>query len=312
MTEEKAGAGQCFLPAINNDITYHPLEYIRYCERSYEATLNGIARKLGKGEGRKILLLAGPSSSGKTTSANKLSRLIRLHGRRCYVVHMDDFYRNRDEAPLGPDGKPDFECPESLHLGLLKATIASLEEDGRAMLPQFDFTTGQRQDYVRKIHLHKGDVVIIEGLHALNPVLTDGIGTKNLYKSFVSVESAICDGEGELFLGPRDVRILRRMIRDYNYRNSSVENTLSMWPDVLRGEELYLFPYREAADFSIDSLHPYEIGVYKNYAEPLLTELPEGPFHEQAVQIRKKFEQIEPVDPFLVPRLSLLQEFIKR
>ena len=305
---------KCYsLSEINRSAREDPLIFIRKSEREYSRRLRTLAGKICSGNSRKILMLAGPSSSGKTTTAIKLARNIRLEGHRCFVVHLDDFYRNRNEISPGPDGKQDFESPESLNLPLLQETLQALAQDGRTALPEYDFTAGRRRDYVHPIHVRHGDAVIIEGLHALNPKIFEPLEeTDSLYKAYVNISSSICNDEEDILFGPRDIRLLRRIIRDYNYRNSSVVNTFSMWPEVLKGEEKYLFPFEPDADIRIDSFHPYEVCVYKKTAMTLLQRVSQsGPYYAKAEGIMDNLAPVDPLSSLIVPRSSLIQEFIK-
>lgn len=302
-----------YLDQINGEVQRRPLEFIHESEQRYGRRLRQIAKDVSRSEGRKVLMLAGPSSSGKTTTAKKLAKSIRRLGRRCYVVHLDDFYKNRGEIPADSRGKQDFEGIQALEIDLLQETLQNLLQTGRAALPEYDFTTGLRRDYVRPIHVRHGDIVIVEGLHALNPQIFEPISDQaNLYKAFVTISSAICNEKKDVRFGPRDIRLLRRMIRDYNYRNSSVVNTFSMWPEVIRGEERNLFPYRKQAEIQIDSFHPYEVCIYKKTAVNLLERVSQsGPYYAAAENILDKLETVEPMSSLVVPSSSLLQEFIK-
>lgn len=301
------------LDEINHEVRRRPLEFIHESERSYSKRLRDISREVSRSEDHKILMLAGPSSSGKTTTANKLCKDIRSLGRRCYVVHLDDFYKNRSEIPEDKNGKKDFEGIQALDLKLLQNTVGNLLQTGRTALPEYDFTTGLRRDYIHPIHIRHGDIVIVEGLHALNPLIFEPIeDQRSVYKAFVNISSSICDSERDVQFGPRDIRLLRRMIRDYNYRNSSVVNTFSMWPEVIRGEEKNLFPYQNLAGIQIDSFHPYEVCVYKKTAVSLLERVSQsGPYYAAAENIMDKLQKVEPLSSLVVPGSSLLQEFIK-
>jgi len=302
-----------YLDSINNEVFYRPEDYVRYCERSYTRTLKKITTEVVKGDGSKIIMLSGPSSSGKTTSANKLARMISRTGHIAYVVHLDDFFKNRDEIPAGPDGLQDFEGLDALQLDLLQETLSGLlNANGNSIwLPRFDFHTGIREDHAMEVQLLEGDVVLVEGLHALNPVLCDNLPEEQLYKIYVSVHSDIYDNNGDVLLGRRNIRLIRRMIRDYAHRSSGVEATFERWPSVVNGEIQNLFPYRPEADFIVDSIHPYELCVFRERALQLLGELPgDSPYKNEADALTDILQQFEPLDPRIVPRSSLLNEFI--
>lgn len=305
-----------YLDKINEQITDCPLDYIGRCERRYENILRQAVREIvAKPEKNKIVMLAGPSSSGKTTGANKIARNISRMGYNAYVVSLDDFYKDRDEIPFGPDGKQDFETVYALNLDLVSECLRGLAEDGHAFIPHFDFETGRRTDNVIDLYLEPGDVVVVEGLHALNPIITETLTGGSLTKMYVSVASDIYfdkeDRPGEMYLERKEIRFLRRTIRDYHSRNSSVANTYNMWPKVLEGEVKYLDPYKETSDYILDSIHPYEICIYKDIAMQLLQELPaDNENYDHAQLLMERLSHIESISKSLVPRTSLLREFI--
>ena len=304
-----------FLENINESVIDNPKHYVSICEHRYENILRQSVREIvAKPSKNKIIMLAGPSSSGKTTGANKIARNISRMGYNAYVVSLDDFYRNREEIPFGPDGKQDFETVEALNLDLIGDCLTSITRDGHTCLPSFNFETGHRTDNVIDLKLEEGDVVVVEGLHALNPKVTNYIDGANLTKMYVSVASDIYfnnSGNEEIFLGRRDVRFLRRMIRDYYTRNSSVANTYDMWPKVVEGEIKYLIPFMDSSDYILDSIHAYEICVYKETALKLLSELPpDHENYEDARNLMKRLVLIDELDKLMVPRTSLLREFI--
>lgn len=306
-----------YLEDINKAMHNDPKLYVAQCERRYENLLRQAVREIvAKPEKNKIIMLAGPSSSGKTTGANKIARNISRMGYNAYVVSLDDFYKDRDAIPVDADGKQDFETVYALNLDLVADCLKGLSENGRAFLPHFDFETGKRTDNVIDLRLEAGDVVVVEGLHALNPVITDSLTTDSLTKMYVSVASDIYFGEesehyGEMFLERKEIRFLRRTIRDYLFRSSSVANTYSMWPKVLEGEVKYLDPFRYESDYILDSIHPYEICVYKDIVLELLSELPkDNENFAHAVLLGERLSAIESVNKSIVPKTSLLREFI--
>lgn len=306
-----------YLEDINEAMLENSKLYVTQCERRYENMLRQAVREIvAKPEKNKIIMLAGPSSSGKTTGANKIARNISRMGYNAYVVSLDDFYKDRDEIPVGPDGKQDFETVYALNLDLVADCLKGLSENGRTFLPHFDFETGKRTDNVIDLELEPGDVVVVEGLHALNPVITGSLTSGSLTKMYVSVASDIYFGEesehaGEMFLERKEIRFLRRTIRDYRSRNSSVANTYDMWPKVLEGEVKYLDPFKCRSDYILDSIHPYEICIYKDIALNLLRELPEDNENFAHAQLlMERLSAIESMSKSVVPRTSLLREFI--
>lgn len=302
-----------YIDSINNEAFFRPEDYIHYCEHAYSSALHKIASTIVKSDCYNMVMFSGPSSSGKTTSANKLSRIIGRSGHNAHVVHLDDFYRNRDETQPGPDGKPDFEDISALNLDLLSSVLTSLSKNGTASLPFFDFIHGVRIDNMSKIVLDPGDVVIVEGLHALNPVIDGYLPNDRLFRIFVDIHSQIYSKTHEVLFSCKELRFIRRLVRDYNYRNSTAENTFEMWPNVLKGEEKNLFPYEDRADYVLDTLHPYEICVFKEKARSLLAQIgTESPYYSKAHLLFENLDQVEPLDKRLVPRSSLLNEFITR
>lgn len=297
---------------INKEVITNPLGYVDKCERMYSASLRQIVREMISRPGdNKILMLSGPSSSGKTTGANMLARLFQKEGIEANVISLDDFYRNRDDIPDGPDGKKDFEVISALDTELIHDTLQDLIEKGATKLPYFDFTAGRRTDNVFDLNLEKGDVVIIEGLHAINPVFTEGLNSDCLYRIYASTASDILDDDSSLLFTRREVRFLRRAIRDYKFRGASLELTFSMWSKVLEGEDKYLVPLIDTADYIIDSLHPYEICVYKGICEELFATLPpDSECQIYAEEFARRMEKVTKLDVGIVPKSSLLREFV--
>lgn len=301
-----------YLEEINRQVLEDPDEFISSCEHRYSNQIRTYVREVIKKESdNKIIMLAGPSSSGKTTSANKMARLISRMGYNAYVISLDDFYKNREEIPVGPDGKQDFETVYALELPILTECLRGLAENGEADLPHFDFDSGKRTDAVIHLTLEKGDIVVVEGLHALNPIITDCLPAESLTKMYVSAATDIYKNSDEMFFSKREIRFVRRMMRDYQFRGSSVENTYNMWPKVLAGEVSYLGPYKGNADFVLDSVHGYELCIYKDIVVPLLQDLPqthEG--YKNAVSIIRRLQEFESLEKSRMPKSSLLREFV--
>lgn len=301
-----------YMKVINKEVITNPIEYVSKCERMYAAYLEQIVREIAQRPTKyKIVMLSGPSSSGKTTGANKLARLFQQLGYDANVISLDDFYRNRDEIPPGPDGEQDFEAVYALDLELIQNTLKDLIEKGATKLPYFDFTTGTRTDNVFNLTLREGDVVIIEGLHAINPIFTQELDSECIVKIYASTASDILDDNGQVLFSRRDVRFFRRVIRDYHFRGASVDKTFSMWPKVAQGEDKYLVPLIDLADYQIDSLHPYEMCIYKDVAIKLLSELPEDSiYYYPAMELIDRLKKVTTLDKEIIPKNSLLREFV--
>ena len=299
------------LEYINERVSLSPQTFIKECEERYEKIINEIAERIITEEGREIVMLAGPSSAGKTTTARKIKEKLEQNNVKAYVLSLDDFYLNREDIPYLPDGSQDYETVDALDLVRLEKDLNALIRGETVKTPVFDFTTGRRSDTeFNEITLGDEDVVVIEGLHALNPVITEKVQGK-LLKVYINVSSRIYDENGEILLNKRNMRFLRRMIRDYKYRASSVENTYKLWKNVTAGEDKYLFPFRDNADIKANTIHLYESCVIKNQALPLLrgSEVSDE-FREDLEKLCIALEKFCGIDENKVPRDSLLREFL--
>jgi uridine kinase len=296
---------------INGRVASDPLQFIKDCEDGYERIIQSIAEKIITEDGREIVMLAGPSSAGKTTTARKLKEALSEKGVKTYVLSLDDFYLDRDDIPYLPDGTQDYETVYALDLAQLEKDLNALICGETVKAPVFDFTTGKRSDTeFNEITLGDEDVVIIEGLHALNPVITEKVRGK-LLKVYINVSSRIYDEKGNVLLNKRNLRFVRRMIRDYKFRASSVENTCRLWKNVTAGEDKYLFPFRDNADIKADTIHLYEPCVLKHQALPLLRDsIISDEFKKDIEHLLKALEGFEDIEENIVPEDSLLREFL--
>lgn len=295
---------------INEKVIDNTAEFISHCEDSYHESLRKVSGEILSGGGRKLVMLAGPSSSGKTTTASILKKLVKESGRNAVTVSLDDFYLDQTNAPKFPDGRPDFETVHALDIGQITQCLSLLLETGSAELPIFDFNERKPSGQKNNLKIGESDVVIVEGLHALNPLITDPLEKEAMLKVYVSVSSRISDG-GDIAFSKRDIRFIRRMIRDYQFRNSPVEFTFYMWKGVRTGEDKYLFPFSDRADIRIDSIHPYELCVYKETAIELLSHIDkESVYYSRACELKKKLLLMHTIDKKEVPAGSLLHEFI--
>ncbi|MBQ2841481.1 MAG: nucleoside kinase [Clostridia bacterium] len=293
-----------------NNLAKYSEKFISDCNRAYHARADEVAQGIFADNSKKIVLLAGPSSSGKTTTAKILSEKINMLSGKAYTVSLDDFYLPRGVGyPLDENGNPDYECVEALDLELLHSSLRSLAENGKASLPAFDFKTGDRINNARTVELYGNDVIIVEGLHALNPVITDTLDESKLLKIYISVSSRVYDENGEVLLSKRDLRFVRRTVRDYQFRSTPVERTFEIWESVMRGEDRYLFPYEERADIRINSFHPCEPCIFSETAIGLLKGVSCGKFKEKAALLINKLALFENTDYSLLPADSLLREF---
>lgn len=281
---------------------------IGIAEDKYYTEIKNTVRTVINNENIRVIMLAGPSCSGKTTTANILKDEFILSGHPCAVISLDDFYRNCDDPdyPLNEDGNRNLECVEALKIEDIKECIRGIIA-GAADVPKFDFITGKRKSETVHLNVPLNGIVIIEGLHALNPVITEGIPKNLIFKIFVSVSTNI-NYRGRRIISGRKIRFLRRISRDYIYRGSSADRTLNLWFDVLKGEDLYLYPYKNTADLKLDTFHKFEPGVLKGFALNVLkNRTVKNDFTEN---IYSALEKIKDIPPEAVPFDSLIMEFI--
>lgn len=297
------------LEDINRMAKESPLELVRTSEQRYRSLVSNLASRVKKNEEIRVILLAGPSGSGKTTTANLLSDALISAGEESMVVSLDDFYRNSDDPqyPRLKNGERDFETVDALDLPFLIKTLADIAAGRPFLLPKYDFKLAKRTE-VRKIPAMPHGCVIIEGLHALNPKVFSDLSKDKLLKIFISVSTNVNEG-GVRIISGRKVRFLRRMIRDSLYRGADAERTLSLWKNVLIGEDKYLYPHRNNADVSFDTFHPFELSVMRSFAQRLISsELASR--EEYAAKVLDAINRVVALDAHIVPETSLIREFI--
>lgn len=286
-------------------------ELIRVNEALHEKNFSQIADMVCD-RGAKAVMLAGPSSSGKTTSANRLAVQLRVHGMRPVLISLDNYYIDRNLVKSGPDGKLDLEHINTIDTDLFREHLQRLLSGEEIEIPEFNFLTGRREWNGNRIQLAGNSVIIVEGLHALNPALhPDNVAPSLIFKMYVSALIPL-NLDNHNRIPTSYLRLLRRTVRDYETRGASVEHTLSMWDSVQRGERRWIFPYQETADVIFNSSTLYEIAVLKKHIYPLLTAVqPENPYYDQVRAMVKilNFVQEASVDDE-IPPTSLIREFI--
>ena len=252
----------------------------------------------------KVILLSGPSSSGKTTTSMKLSLYLKSLGLNPTHLSMDDYFLERDQTPLGPNGKPDFES-----LNALDSQISKLLKGTKVTVPTFNFISGKKE-YKRTIKMQKNDILIIEGLHALNENILKNIPKKNKFKVYISPLTYLnIDDDNRISM--TDLRLLRRIVRDNRTRGYSPSTTLNNWEDVRKGEEKYVFPYQDNANVMFNTSLAYELGVLKTYVEPLLyTVKADDPEYLTARRLLELLKCVLPISSESVPQISIIREFI--
>ncbi|MBQ8503652.1 MAG: hypothetical protein IJ491_05170 [Clostridia bacterium] len=295
--------------SINKKLIDNPKSFIEECETAYGEKISSIARDVSGKPGRELVMLAGPSSSGKTTTAKMLKYAIEGFGRKAKVVSLDDFYCDQNLIYTFEDGTTDYETVKALDTKLISECLSSLMENGSAQMPHFSFQTKKREGFEEML-CDSDEIIIVEGLHALNPVITDPLEKESMKKLYVSVSSRIYDEDKVLF-SKRDLRFIRRLIRDYHFRSSEVDFTFYLWKGVRMGEDRYLFPFSGRADERIDSIHPYEPSLFKKEAEKLLDLVgEESVYYCTAVSLKEKLNLFHGIDEKQIPADSLLREFI--
>ena len=286
-------------------------ELIRVNEALHERNFSRVADDICT-RGAKIVMLAGPSSSGKTTSANRLATQLRVHGRHPLLISLDDYYMDRDKIPPGPDGKLDLEHINTIDVETFKRQMAALLQGESVELPRFNFKTGIQERSGHFIRLRSDSVLIVEGIHGLNPVLLpDGVDSSLIYRMYVTALLPL-NLDYHNRIPTSYLRLLRRTVRDYETRGSSVQRTMEMWDSVRAGEERWIFPFQENADVIFNSSTLYELAVLKKHIFPLLTAVePEDPCYQQVRGIVKVLNFICQADvDDEIPPTSLVREFI--
>ena len=286
-------------------------ELIRLAEAYYDSQLTRIADQVYENKDNiKIILIAGPSSSGKTTTAKKLQTYLGSKGIKTHPIGMDDYYVNRVDNPKDANGDYDFECIEALDLKLFNKNLSKLLDGGKIDVPEFNFVTGEREYHGKTMSLDKDEIIIVEGIHALNDRLTASIEKRYKFKVYISPLTQLnIDNHNRIFTS--DTRLLRRIVRDSRTRGYTAEETLKRWAKVRAGEEKYIFPFQDSTDTMVNSAMIYEIGVLKVYAEPLLFSVPEdSDVYPEARRLINFLRNFLPIPADQIPINSVLREFV--
>ncbi|MDD7676512.1 MAG: hypothetical protein SO125_08095 [Eubacteriales bacterium] len=288
--------------------------FVEKCERDFEERLSGAVERVCEHRGVRLIGLSGPTCSGKTTAANKLIKYLVAQGKKVHVVSIDDFYYDRDvlvaRANNDPDIEIDYDSEDTIDLDELRRCVEQVFTDEPTQIPKFDFLTGKRSGYTT-IDADENDMFIFEGIQAIYPSVTALFRQYDYRSVYISVESGIRIGDRTF--STDEIRLMRRVVRDYNFRGATPEFTLYLWESVRANEELNIFPYAVDCDYFINSTLPFEINMLAPFLREILPQVPvDNKYRGQAEDILEKIEGIQPVSPKLLSPESLYYEFLKR
>jgi len=285
-------------------------QLIQISEALQEKKIARIADEIANRKGIKLVLIAGPSSSGKTTTCKRLSVQLAVNSIKPIGISLDDYFLDRELTPRDESGDYDFENLHALNLPLLNEQMNALFRGEEVELPRYDFPTGKSVKSGKKLKLHDDEILVVEGIHALNPELMEGVPQEQIYRVYASaLTTLLLDNHN--YIPTTDNRLLRRIIRDHKYRGVSAQETIRRWPSVRRGENKWIFPYQENADAMFNSAMLFELAVIKSQAEPLLEQVPENcAEYAEAYRLRKFLRYIRPIPEDQIPPTSLLREFL--
>lgn len=285
-------------------------ELILIAEALQEERISKIADQIGERKHVKFVMIAGPSSSGKTTFSHRLSIQLAVHGLKPHPIGMDNFYLNRVDTPRDENGDYDFECAEAIDIELFNRTMTALLNGERVEMPYYNFVTGKREYKGEFLQLKENDILVIEGIHGLNDKVSQMLPKESKFKIYISALTQLNIDEHNR-IPTTDGRLIRRMVRDNRTRGTKAQDTIAMWQSVRRGEDKNIFPYQEEADVMFNSALIYELAVLKLYAEPILFQIPEdAPEYMEAKRLLKFLDYFVGVPSEDIPNNSILREFV--
>lgn len=291
---------------ISSDMT----DVIRVNEAEHNRKFVELVRDIEKKGKKRMILIAGPSSSGKTTFAKRLSTNLRIIGYNPRVISMDNYFKERVDTPLQPNGEYDFETIDALDLKLFNSDMKKLFNGKKINMPEFNFLTGCKEYPGNYLKLEDNDIIILEGIHALNPVLLNDIDDELKYKIYIAPMTTLSIDDFSK-VSTTDTRMLRRILRDYKTRGHEVEKTLGMWSNLMRGENKYIYPYIKHADYIFNTSFVYEIGALRTFVEPLLLKVDTtSPYFSEARRLYHFVQKFLPIETTEIPADSIIREFI--
>lgn len=300
------------LSEVNRRITSDPRGFVEECEKNYSDMVLSAAKKIADRINEScVVLLSGPSGSGKTTTALKLERALEKLGVGSVPISLDDYFLTVDyeTAPKDEKGNIDYESPDCIDIPLLDAHIKELIDGGEVLVPKFDFKSQSRSGITTPLRLRKNEIVIFEGIHALNDRITSSAGEYGT-KLYISARENFLD-DGKVFFKGTWTRLTRRLVRDNLFRGASADFTLPIWDNIRRGEKKYISPFKDRADITINSTHGYEINILKKHLKAAVTRVPEGiPRYNEILELLDNIEAFSDLSDIFVPKDSLLREFI--
>ncbi|MEG1499483.1 MAG: hypothetical protein RR400_00205 [Clostridia bacterium] len=297
------------LNSINELSKSNLMELVLRSEKNFTTQIKNMLKVfLNKGKNYKVILLSGPSSSGKTTSSKLITTGLQNEGINSLVISLDDFFVDRTKTPRLPDGAYDYESIYALDLEYFNEFLDDLLTKHSAKMPIFDFLTGARKKDLINVEIDEHTVIIFEGIHALNPILIDNKHSSEIFRTYICLNTNF-EYDDQQFIPAKDLRLMRRCLRDFFTRGHSVSATLSMWKNVLDGEEKYIKPFKDTANFVIDSTHLYEPLLYATYLMPLLEQTENNKKADSLLRMLSKCNKLE---KNCIPSMSLLWEFIQK
>ncbi len=299
------------LNEINKMAETNPSEFIKACNKEYLDNIISIAKHIEADDDIKIVAIAGPSGSGKTTTAHILQDKLEELNEKTAVVSLDDFYLPSDKLPTLPDGSADIESVNALDIELIKKCFDEIIKYGKTSLPKYDFKSSTHTLNARQLDIGNRGIVIVEGLHAMNPLISDLVERKNIFKIYISVNCSVEDEHGVQMLSSRQIRLVRRILRDDRYRGATATETLHLWNNVIDGERKYLYCFKDTADVRLVTFHPYELGVYRERFGKMRNSVNKNaPCYDYFIKTSNALERFTSINNSIVPDNSLIREFI--
>lgn len=299
------------LNEINKMAVECPQQFIKMCNEEYLNNITQIAQKISQDDNIKIVAIAGPSGSGKTTTAHILQETLKKLNEKVAVVSLDDFYHPLEKLPILSDGSTDIESVNALDIALIKDCFEQIIKFGSVNLPKYDFKTQTRTCNAQQIDIGNHGILIVEGLHAMNPLISDLVPQQNIFKIYISVNRSVEDENGVQLLSSRQIRLIRRVLRDDRFRGSNATETLHRWNNVIDGERKYLYCFKDTANVQLVTFHPYELGVYREKFGKMRSGVNKNaPCYDYFIKTANALERFDTIKSDLVPYDSLIREFI--